>query len=36
MPRLDHVAVESADPERCAAFYEQFLGARVVRTTGIR
>jgi catechol 2,3-dioxygenase-like lactoylglutathione lyase family enzyme len=34
MPRLDHVAVESRDPARCAAFYEQFLGARIVRTEG--
>jgi catechol 2,3-dioxygenase-like lactoylglutathione lyase family enzyme len=31
MPRLDHVAVESTDPDRCAAFYERFLGARIVR-----
>lgn len=34
MPRLDHVAVESPDPDRCAAFYERFLGARIVRTEG--
>jgi catechol 2,3-dioxygenase-like lactoylglutathione lyase family enzyme len=34
MPRLDHVAVESPDPDRCAAFYERFLGARVVRRQG--
>jgi catechol 2,3-dioxygenase-like lactoylglutathione lyase family enzyme len=34
MPRIDHVAVESPDPARCAAFYEQFLGARIVRTPG--
>jgi catechol 2,3-dioxygenase-like lactoylglutathione lyase family enzyme len=34
MPRIDHVAVESPDPERCALFYEQFLGARIVRTEG--
>jgi catechol 2,3-dioxygenase-like lactoylglutathione lyase family enzyme len=31
MPRLDHVAVESADPEAAALFYERFLGARIVR-----
>src|SRR5689334_9837488 len=31
MPRLDHVAVESLEPERAAAFYERFLGARIVR-----
>jgi catechol 2,3-dioxygenase-like lactoylglutathione lyase family enzyme len=34
MPRLDHVAVESPDPARAAAFYERFLGARIVRTEG--
>jgi catechol 2,3-dioxygenase-like lactoylglutathione lyase family enzyme len=34
MPRLDHVAVESPDPDRCAAFYERFLGARIVRKEG--
>jgi catechol 2,3-dioxygenase-like lactoylglutathione lyase family enzyme len=34
MPRLDHVAVESPDPDRCAAFYARFLGARVVRRQG--
>jgi catechol 2,3-dioxygenase-like lactoylglutathione lyase family enzyme len=34
MPRLDHVAVESDDPGRAAAFYERFLGARIVRTEG--
>ena len=34
MPRLDHIAVESPDPARCAAFYERFLGARIVRTEG--
>ena len=34
MPRIDHVAVESPDPARCALFYEQFLGARIVRTKG--
>jgi catechol 2,3-dioxygenase-like lactoylglutathione lyase family enzyme len=31
MPRLDHVAVESSDPDRCAAFYERYLGAKIVR-----
>ena len=31
MPRLDHIAVESGDPAACAAFYERFLGARIVR-----
>src|SRR5215207_7206139 len=34
MPRIDHVAVESPDPARCAAFYERFLSARIVRTEG--
>jgi catechol 2,3-dioxygenase-like lactoylglutathione lyase family enzyme len=34
MPRIDHVAVESPDPARCAVFYERFLGARIVRTEG--
>ena len=34
MPRLDHVAVESPDPARCGAFYERFLGARIVRAEG--
>jgi catechol 2,3-dioxygenase-like lactoylglutathione lyase family enzyme len=34
MPRLDHVAVESPDPDRCAEFYERFLHARIVRTEG--
>jgi catechol 2,3-dioxygenase-like lactoylglutathione lyase family enzyme len=34
MPRIDHVAVESPDPARAAAFYERFLGARIVRTEG--
>jgi len=34
MPRLDHVAVESADPATAAVFYERFLGARIVRKEG--
>ena len=34
MPRLDHVAVESADPDLVALFYERFLGARIVREEG--
>jgi catechol 2,3-dioxygenase-like lactoylglutathione lyase family enzyme len=32
MARIDHVAVESPDPEAAAAFYERVLGARIVRT----
>jgi catechol 2,3-dioxygenase-like lactoylglutathione lyase family enzyme len=31
MPRIDHVAVETTDPDRTAAFYERMLGARVVK-----
>jgi catechol 2,3-dioxygenase-like lactoylglutathione lyase family enzyme len=34
MPRIDHVAVESSQVDECAAFYERFLGARIVRTEG--
>jgi catechol 2,3-dioxygenase-like lactoylglutathione lyase family enzyme len=34
MPRLDHAAFESDDPERVATFYERVLGARVVRAEG--
>lgn len=34
MPRLDHAAFESDDPDRAAAFYESVLGARIVRTGG--
>jgi catechol 2,3-dioxygenase-like lactoylglutathione lyase family enzyme len=34
MPRLDHVAFETADPERLAAFYERFFGARVIKVEG--
>ncbi len=32
VPRIDHVAVESSDPDALAAFYEHALGARIVRT----
>jgi catechol 2,3-dioxygenase-like lactoylglutathione lyase family enzyme len=34
VPRIDHVAVESARVDEIAAFYERFLGARIVRTEG--
>jgi catechol 2,3-dioxygenase-like lactoylglutathione lyase family enzyme len=34
MPRIDHVAVESDDPDASAAFYERILGARIVRQEG--
>lgn len=33
-PRIDHVAVETADPDGTAAFYERVFGARVVKTEG--
>jgi catechol 2,3-dioxygenase-like lactoylglutathione lyase family enzyme len=35
MPRLDHAAFESEDPDRAAAFYESVLGPRIVRTEAI-
>jgi catechol 2,3-dioxygenase-like lactoylglutathione lyase family enzyme len=34
MPRIDHVAVETADPDAAAAFYERVFGAKVVKTEG--
>ena len=34
MPRIDHAAFESPDPEAAAAFYERVLGARIVKTEG--
>jgi catechol 2,3-dioxygenase-like lactoylglutathione lyase family enzyme len=34
MPRIDHVAVETADPDATAGFYERVLAARVVKTAG--
>jgi catechol 2,3-dioxygenase-like lactoylglutathione lyase family enzyme len=34
MPRIDHVAVETADPGGVAAFYERILGARIVKAEG--
>jgi catechol 2,3-dioxygenase-like lactoylglutathione lyase family enzyme len=34
VPRIDHVAVETADPDALAAFYERVFGARVVKTEG--
>jgi catechol 2,3-dioxygenase-like lactoylglutathione lyase family enzyme len=33
-PRIDHVAVETSDPDATAAFYERVLGARIVKTKG--
>ncbi|HYY64639.1 MAG TPA: VOC family protein [Gaiellaceae bacterium] len=34
MPRLDHAAFESSDPDATATFYERILGARVVKAEG--
>jgi catechol 2,3-dioxygenase-like lactoylglutathione lyase family enzyme len=34
MPRIDHVAVETEDPDGTAAFYERMLGARIVKREG--
>ena len=34
MPRLDHAAFESDEPDRVASFYERILGARVVHAPG--
>src|SRR5262245_46293515 len=34
MPRLDHAAFASSDPEAAAAFYERVFGARIVKTEG--
>jgi catechol 2,3-dioxygenase-like lactoylglutathione lyase family enzyme len=34
MPRIDHVAVETADPAATAAFYEHMLDARIVVAEG--
>ena len=34
MPRLDHAAFETDDPDAIAGFYERILGARVVKAEG--
>jgi catechol 2,3-dioxygenase-like lactoylglutathione lyase family enzyme len=34
MPRIDHVAAETDDPNATAEFYERILGAHVVKTEG--
>ena len=34
MARIDHVAVESPDPDGTSAFYERVFGARIVKTEG--
>ena len=34
MPRLDHAAFETPDPDAAATFYERVFGARVVKAEG--
>src|SRR5215210_1614291 len=34
MPRIDHVDVETDDPDATASFYERIFGARVVKAEG--
>jgi catechol 2,3-dioxygenase-like lactoylglutathione lyase family enzyme len=34
MPRLDHAAFETPDPDATAAFYERVFGARIVKAEG--
>jgi catechol 2,3-dioxygenase-like lactoylglutathione lyase family enzyme len=34
MPRIDHVAVETDDPEKTASFYERVFEARIVKAEG--
>jgi catechol 2,3-dioxygenase-like lactoylglutathione lyase family enzyme len=34
MPRIDHVAVETDDPDAIATFYERILDARIVKREG--
>jgi catechol 2,3-dioxygenase-like lactoylglutathione lyase family enzyme len=34
MPRIDHVAVETRDPDETAAFYERIFGARIEKREG--
>jgi catechol 2,3-dioxygenase-like lactoylglutathione lyase family enzyme len=34
MPRLDHAAFETDDPDATASFYERVLGAKVVEAEG--
>src|SRR5881227_2035330 len=34
MPRLDHAAFETDDPDATASFYERVLGAKVVKAEG--
>jgi catechol 2,3-dioxygenase-like lactoylglutathione lyase family enzyme len=34
MPRLDHAAFETPDPDATARFYERVFGARIVKAEG--
>jgi catechol 2,3-dioxygenase-like lactoylglutathione lyase family enzyme len=34
MPRIDHVAVETDDPDAIAEFYERIFGARIEKQEG--
>ena len=34
MPRLDHAAFETSDPDGIAGFYERVFGARIVKAEG--
>ena len=34
MPRLDHAAFETPDPDGTARFYERVFGARIVKAEG--
>jgi catechol 2,3-dioxygenase-like lactoylglutathione lyase family enzyme len=34
MPRLDHAAFETPDPDATAAFYERVFGAKIVKAEG--
>jgi catechol 2,3-dioxygenase-like lactoylglutathione lyase family enzyme len=34
MPRIDHVAVETDDPDATATFYEELFGARTFHGLG--
>lgn len=34
MPRLDHAAFETDDPDATAGFYEHIFGARIVKAEG--
>jgi catechol 2,3-dioxygenase-like lactoylglutathione lyase family enzyme len=34
MPRIDHAAFETLDPDATAAFYERVFGARIVKAEG--